>query len=130
MNYYATVCWRLGQAAADDRAKCLVNGSKCALSRWHFRNPDTNVAHPGNVGRRVARLAAMVPFERSSSIERRRLASAVERDFRALVERLNRDISGDDFPELVAIKAKAESGLKLAIELARELDANDDDPLA
>jgi hypothetical protein len=46
------------------------------------------------------------------------------------VERLNRDISGDDFPELVAIKAKAESGLKLAIELARELDANDDDPLA
>jgi hypothetical protein len=72
----------------------------------------------------------MVPFGRSTSIERRRLASAVERDFRALVELLSRDISGDDVPELVAIKVKAERGLKLATELVREFDSNDNEPLA
>ena len=71
------------------------------------------------------------PDGRSTSIERRRLASAVERDFRALVELLGRYVGGESVPELVAIKAKAERGLKLAIKLVRELDANgDDEPLA
>lgn len=79
-------------------------------------------------GAEVARLAAMVPFE--TSIERRKLAAAVERDFRALVELLSRDISGDDVPELVAMRVKAERGLKLAIKLVRKLDSNDSEPLA
>jgi uncharacterized protein (DUF58 family) len=73
----------------------------------------------------------MVPDGRSTSIERRRLASDVERDFRALVELLSRYVGGEAVPELVAIKAKAERGLRLAIKLVQELDANDEDkPLA
>ena len=58
------------------------------------------------------------------------LASTVEREFRALVDLLSRNISGNDVQGLVAIRAKAEKGLQLAIELVRELDLNEDEPFA
>ena len=72
----------------------------------------------------------MKTSQEPTSTRTRALASAVERDLRALVELLSRQIDGHDEPHLVPIRASAQRGLELAQQIQEALDPADEDPAA
>ena len=72
----------------------------------------------------------MKTSQEPTSTQTRALASAVERDLRALVELLSHQIDGYGEAHLVPIKASAQRGLELAQQIQEALDPADEDPTA